>query len=137
MIHQAYKAFGKMTTVTIKNTFIDPTARTESGFGFIHFETIESARAAVNEGSSLTINGVTYTAEFSKHLKERGEAKDTLPQTQIPSREHPVSVRPSPFIPWIITHLPPPLAYELIPNSPRTFPSYPYPVTPSFCPSST
>jgi hypothetical protein len=130
MMHQAYKGFGKMTTVTIKNTFIDPATQTESGFGFIHFETIEGARAAVNRGSCLDIGGVTYNAEFSKHLKERGEVKRALPQAQAqiqPPAQEQLSARP--FIPWIIPPPRTPLPYESPPISPRAFHHpYPYPV---------
>jgi hypothetical protein len=89
MIYQAYKSFGKMTTVTIKNIFLDQNTRTQKGYGFIHFETIEGARTAVDEGACLLIGGVNYKAEFSKHLRKRGERKMTNSGIEAQSQDIP------------------------------------------------
>ena len=111
-----------MTTVTIKNIFLDQSTHTQSGFGFIHFETLEGARNAVNGGGScLHIGGVNYNAEFSKHLMKRGEKKMTSPPTGAPPSVPSLLI---PEVPWV-------------PPSPRyhtQFPSghyalYPVPIT--------
>lgn len=75
MIYQAFRFYGNMTTVTIKTRYPPSGDGTSSGFGFVHFESIDGARSAVNFGHFLEIGGVQYHAEFSKHMKRRGEAK--------------------------------------------------------------
>lgn len=88
-----------MTTVTIKNIFLDQSTQTQSGFGFIHFETIEGARNAVNGGGScIQIGGVNYNAEFSKHLMKRGEKKMTNSHTG--TQPSVVPSLPIPEVPW-------------------------------------
>lgn len=114
-----------MTTVTIKNVFIDPNTGTQSGFGFIHFETLEGARAAVNQGANLQIGGVNYTAEFSKHLTKRGEKKDDEPvPVQISTPPAVVSPPPTWVPPSSALVSPPP---TWVSQSPR-FETIPYPM---------
>jgi hypothetical protein len=94
MIHRAYRLFGNMTTVSIKTRYADAEVGTSSGFGFMHFETVEGARSAVNFGHSLNIDGVHYAAEFSKHMVRRGEALSPPPPRGTPCRQLHVSPQP-------------------------------------------
>lgn len=122
--------FGNMTTVTIKNVFVDPHAQTQSGFGFIHFETIEGARAAVNHGSLLQMGGVTYIAEFSKHLLKRGEKKVEHYAPPPPPPPPPPEIIPArPLVQWMGSPPPPQQSYQYsydpTPYSPRPYALYP------------
>jgi hypothetical protein len=130
MIYQAYKNFGSMTTVTIKNVFLDQNSRTQSGFGFIHFETIEGARAAVNFGSCLHFGGVNYNAEFSKHLMKRGERK--TPSYQPAPPPHPIA-GPGPGTQSISWMTPPQSPRINAPQFPGNYtPQFPGHYTPQF-----